>query len=325
MQKKIMNLFWGAVLIALGVIFLLRELGIIYFLNMSHMVWALVFAVLSAIFLATYFLSERKSWGLLFPVTVLAGIAIVIGLDGTRLGQILSGAPILFAIAVPFLVAFFENRETRQWALIPAWAMTVLTMLVLFGRYLNGNLVGALVLYSIALPFLLVYIKDHARNWALIPFLALMVVGTIPLLGMFVWGAYFDIAVVVLMAIPFFVVYFWSKKNWWALIPAGVFTSIAVSFILSEWLRIPFPSELFLAGLGLTFGVLWLMREQYSTDWAKFPALALFGVAVLVLFTSSSTDLVGPIVLVVMGAALLLGSIYDPSRRADSLDQSEKN
>ncbi len=323
MKKRIMNLFWGIVLIALGVVFLLREMNIIYFQDISNTLWALIFATLSAFFLITYFLSDKKTWGLLFPVTVLAGIALTIGLDDTRMGRILGGAPILLAVAVPFLVAFFEDRETRRWALIPAWAMTVLTMVVLFERFLNGNLIGALVLYSIALPFLLVYIMDHKRNWALIPCLALMVVGTIPLLGMFVFGAYFDIAVVVLMAVPFLAVYLWSKKNWWALIPAGVFTSIALSFILSERLRIPFPSELFLAGLGLTFGILWLMREQYSTDWAKFPALALFGVAVLVLFATNSSDLVGPIVLLVTGVVLLLGSIYDRSRKLAASDQSE--
>lgn len=324
MKKRIMNLFWGIVLIALGVVFLLREMKVIYFQDISSTLWMLIFAALSAFFLIAYFLSDKKSWGLLFPVTVLAAIALVIGLDDTRIGRILSGAPILFAIAIPFLVAFFEDRETRQWALIPAWAMTVLTLVVLFERFLNGNLLGALVLYSIALPFLLVYIMNRERGWALIPFLALMVVGTIPLLGIFVFGAYFDIVVVILLAVPFFVVYFWSKKNWWALIPAGVFTSIALSFILSEWLRIPFPSELFLAGLGLTFGVLWLMREQYSTDWAKIPALALFGVIVLVLFTTNSSDLVGPIVLVATGAALLMGSIYGRSHKPAALDQTEK-
>jgi hypothetical protein len=181
---------------------------------------------------------------------------------------------------------------------------------------MNGNLVGALVLYSIALPFLYVYLTDKTRQWALIPFAATSVIGTIPLLGLFLSGAWFDVVVVSIMAVPFFVVYFWTKKSWWTLVPAGVFTSIALGLLIEQLFQVGFPAEIFLGGLGLTFGSLWMMREKYSTDWAKYPSLSLLGVAGIVLVTEETTSLVGPLVLVVVGLVILVFSYIQRSRKS---------
>lgn len=313
MKSRSVNIFWGIVLIALGSVFLLNEWGVIQLYGWSNLIWALVFGVAAAFFLTTYLLKNGQEWGWLFPATILAGIALLIGLEGTRLGHVLSATPVLLGVAAPFMVAYFRDPESKRWALIPSWVFFVVSAIVLFERYLNGNLMGALVLYSIALPFLYVYVTDRSRQWALIPFIALAVVGTIPLLGIFVSGAWFDVAVVLLMAIPFFVVYFWAKKNWWALIPAGVFASIAVGLLIERIFHVPFPAGIFLGGLGLTFGALWLLREKYFTDWAKYPALVLLGIAAIVLLTEEATSLVGPIVLVVVGLAVLIISLLKRS------------
>jgi hypothetical protein len=315
MKTKIVNIFWGIVLIVIGALFLLNELGVIMLYNASALFWALAFGAGSLFFLATYFLKSGKEWGWLFPATIFAGIALIIGFDGTRLGRILDGAPVLLGVAIPFAVAYFQDPQKKQWALIPAWVMTVLTLIILFERFLTGNLVGAIVLYSIALPFLYVYLTDKTRQWALIPFTAMVVVGTIPLLAEFLSGAFFDIVVVALLALPFYGVYFWAKKNWWAIIPAGVFTSIAVGLLINRVFRVPFPAGLFLGGLGLTFGVLWLLREKYATDWAKYPAAALLITALIVFLTTSRTSLVGPIVLVLAGAAVLIAGYIQSSRK----------
>ncbi len=315
MKTKIVNIFWGIVLIVIGGLFLLNELGIIYLNNTSNLFWALAFGTLAVFFLTTYFLREKKEWGWLFPVSISAGIALVIGLDGTQLGEALNGSPILFGIAVPFAVAFIHDTQKNQWALIPAWVMIVLTLVVLFADFMSGNLVGALVLYGIAVPFLYIYLADKTRQWALIPLTALVVVGTIPLFAEFLSGAFFDIVVIALLALPFYGAYFWSKKLWWALIPAGVFTSIALVMLIEKVFHIPFSGGLFLGGLALTFGALWFMRERCPTDWAKYPAGILLGVAMLVFMTESATSLVGPITLVVAGLVVLVISYIQRSRK----------
>jgi hypothetical protein len=324
MKLKIVNIFWGIVLIALGVVFLFNETGVIDVRYLSDMVWTMIFAIASAFFLITYLLKGVHEWGWLFPASIFAAIALIIGLDNTRLGFILSGAPVLFAVAVPFLVAFFIDTEKNQWALIPAWVMTALTMVVLFERYVSGSLIGAFVLYSVGLPFLVIYLRDKSRRWALIPFLVLMVVGTIPLMESFIAGDIFDILVVLLLAVPFFVVYFWSKQNWWALIPAGVFTSIALGLGIEEFLNVSFPAEIFLGGVGLTFGVLWLLRDKYSTDWAKYPALVMLIIAAIVLVTGGADDIVGPVVLIAAGVTVLALAYFRKPLKGEAAEKKSE-
>ena len=70
-------------------------------------------------FLVIYLQGDRKQWGLLIPVYILAAVAVMVPmiikgfLDG-----ILIAAYVLFAIAIPFFVVYFRNSK-NWWALIP--------------------------------------------------------------------------------------------------------------------------------------------------------------------------------------------------------------
>jgi putative Mn2+ efflux pump MntP len=66
---------------------------------------------------------------------------------------------------------------------------------------------------------------------------------------------------------------------------------------------------LLLAGMGLTFGLLWTMRASQPTAWAMFPAIGLFIAAGIVFFVESPSDIIGPLLLVVVGVVILLGSV----------------
>lgn len=306
MKKKWLSIFWGIILIAAGVLFMLNNMGILNFQYWSNTTWVLSFGAAAVLFLVTYLLQGVRYWCWLFPATVSAGIALVIGLNDTALGRQIGGTPILAAVALPFFVAFFTDTQKNKWALIPAWVMTVITAIVFLADKADGNLVGALVLYSIGLPFLVVYLTDKKQNWALIPFGVMTAIGTIPLLQAFIQGPVFDLLTVAIFAVAFASVYLYSRKSWWALIPAGVFSSITLGLAIEEIFRVPFPAEVFLAGLGLTFGVLWFMRSKYPTDWAKYPAVVLLAIAMMVTLSQHITDLFGPIVLIVAGAFVLI-------------------
>ena len=156
-----------------------------------------------------------------------------------------------------------------------------------------------------------VYLMNKTRRWALIPFGVLSLVGLIPLMELFVPGRIFDILIIALLALPFYVV-FPAKKNWWALIPAGVFTSILLILLVERFnlsiAGIPtgtLMGALMNLGLATTFGILWLMRDRYSTSWAIFPAGALLSVAVMVLIFGDLNNLVGPVLLIAVGAGVL--------------------
>jgi len=318
MKSRWINIFWSVLMIAAGVIFMLREVGVIDFNLLSNLTWATIFGVLSIFFFLTYFLKGVRNWGWLFPAMILGALATIVALDGTVPGETLSGALILLAIAIPFLVVFAIEPKKNWWALIPAWVMGALGGVVLFENQLSGNVVGTFVLYSIALPFLVIYLLDNTKRWALIPFGALAIVGLIPLLEETMSGDMLGMAVMFLFAIPFFVVYFWSKTHWWALIPAGVFISVGLTVLL---LNIPLENNwadgierlaaaVMMGGIGATFGVLWLKRGSYATDWAKYPALGCFAIAVLAFILGQNSNLLWPIFLIVCGAGIIVWGVF---------------
>ena len=319
MKSRWISVFWGLVMIAAGAAFLLDTQGIIDLNLIPVPVMALVFGALSALFFWTYFSQSMHNWGWLFPACILAGIAVEIGLDGTTLGNVLSGAPVLAGIAAPFVVVFLMDVKKHWWAIIPACVLTAIALVVLLEAYLGDNLAGALVLFGIALPFLFVYLLDHTRQWALIPFAAMSVIGLIPLMvGLFNDDA-IGFMIMFLFAAAFFGVYFWSKTNWWALIPAGIFTSIGLTVLL-DTLRFPLfgmgvsgfnnaGSAFLLIGFAATFGVLWLLRAQHPTDWAKYPALSLLALAVLALMFGGANQFIGPLVMIAAGVVILLLSL----------------
>lgn len=321
MKSRLINLFWGLVLVAAGVVFYLREIGLIDFEVFSETVWAAVFGVLAFFFLLTYLVKGVGHWGWLFPALIFGAVALTIATAGTALGDALSGAPILLSVGIPFIVAYILEPQNRRWALIPAWVMAVLTAVIFLEPHVNDNLIGAMVLFGIGLPFLVVYLMDTTRRWALIPFGVLTLIGLIPLLEIFVSGQVFDILIVGLLALPFYVVFFWSRKNWWALIPAGVFTSVLI-ILLIERLGISFaglPTGTLMGavmngGLALTFGILWLMRDQFPTSWAIFPAAALLAIAILVLVFGDLNNLVGPVMLIAVGIGIVVLAILKKSK-----------
>ena len=310
MKTRSINIFWGIVLIGMGVLFFLLEGGMVDFENFSNLTWSLIFGVSGLFFLITYFINGMDKWTWLFPALGSIGVSVTIGLQNTSIGNILSGAPILACIAAPFLVAYTIDPEKKKWALIPAWAMIVLAGVVLFERYLGGNLLAMIILFNIALPFLLVYIFDRSRKWALIPFATISVVSIIPLMEEILPSSSFEIVLMVVFAIPFIVVYLYSRKNWWALIPAGVFASIGLALTAEHFgLKESIIGAIIIAGFGLTFGLLWVLRKEHQTDWAKYPAAGLLAVTPLILVIGDRTSIIGPAVLVAVGLAVIIYSL----------------
>jgi hypothetical protein len=236
-----------------------------------------------------------------------------------QMGDSLTGAFVLFSIALPFFVVFFLNTQKNWWAVIPACVMGFIALAVLLERYLGGNLMGALILFGIAVPFLCVYLLDRSRQWALIPFAAMSVIGLIPLIVGFFNDDVLGFVIMFLFAAAFFGVYFWSKSNWWALIPGGVFASIGLTVLL-DYMRFPLfgvdvsgfnnaGTAFLLVGFAATFGVLWLLREKHPTDWAKYPALSLLALAVLALMFGGINEFIGPLFLIATGVFVLVLSM----------------
>src|SRR5512136_2226459 len=258
------------------------------------------------------FAFHRRAWGLLIPAWVLTVLAFIAATADLVNGNLI-GAVFLFAVAAPFLVVYLLNHS-RLWALIPAWVLFILGMITLLSEYVNGNLIGALFLFAVALPFLLVYLTKRSRTWALIPAAATALVGTIALLSSVVSGDWPGAAFMLLFSAAFFFIFFRRREYWWALIPAGVFATIGLVILLEMVLPHNQPisnsilNGVLLLALGLTFGILWLLRSTNPTAWAVYPAIGLFIAALVGFFSGGNSNLVWATALLAAGIVLVLFS-----------------
>lgn len=311
MKTKSINIVWAIALIAAGAFFLVQELGVVP--DFPPFTWALFLAGVSLVFFATYFVNGVKEWWWLLPAMACGAVAITITLGEAGYDGSYVAAPIMAGLAIPFIVAYGIDTRNNWWALIPAWVMGVMTVVVLLSDIVAGEIVGTVVLFGIGLPFLFVYLTDRSRWWALIPAGVMGVVGLIPLMSLVMGEDLVGSFVMFLFAVPFVVVYFWSpRNNWWAIIPAGVMATIGLA-VLVETLAFPSGGEaavmtgiLFL-GWALTFGALWLRRTDHRTDWAKYPAAILViagGIALA--FGPGVLRYITPLLIIGAGTVLLL-------------------
>ena len=316
MVNRTINLLLGVLLLLAGGLILAQNLGIIP--EFTSNVWILGFAGLSILFFGAYFASGLKSWPWLFPACILGGLGMTVALGEAGIENAIVAAPLMLGCALPFLGAYLVDRPRNWWALIPGWVLLVITLLLVLVDSVSGELVAALVLLSIAVPFLVIYVLDRTKKWALIPAFVLAAVGFIPLLASAVPGEFIGAYVMFMISLPFFLLFFSSQENWWALLPAGATASVGALILLVgvDWpgMEDTVPVGAMLLGLAATFWVLWLRRQSAGTDWARYPAigLAIFGILLIVL--GGGMGYFWPVLLILGGAAILFIGIR--SRKA---------
>ncbi len=321
MKANIIKIFWGVVLIVLGGFIFADKLGYVDLELVTRQIWSIIFASLSAFFFLCYFLDGVRKWGWLFPALLFAALALILAwLLDSRSGPVIA-IPVILCVGIPFYVGYLLDR--RQWGLlIPAWIMTVISVILVLAEGTHDDLIGATVLYAIAFPFLVVYLAGRQRTWALITGLVLAFIGLFPLLAPILPDDISGPVVMFLFTLFFIAMYFLTKKSWWALIPAGIFASIGVVALLDTLLpnnayfmvgKLEFNvyTGVLLLGFAVTFGILWLLRGAQPTAWAKYPAIGLLILSLLALLMwKTASDLVTAIALLVIGSVLILGSVF---------------
>jgi hypothetical protein len=312
MKSRSINLVWGLAMVAAGLVWTAQNLG--WIADFSPQVWIGTFAVMSLLFFASYLINGRDQWGWLFPALISAGLAVTISMAEAGISDPLVGAPIFLAIGTPFVVTYLQDR-TRWWALIPAWVMAVLVLVLALAERASGELVGTVVLWGIALPFVVVYLQDRTKWWALIPAGIMGALGFVPLLTLTVSENWIGPMVMLLFGLVFGVVYLLSPKNWWAVIPAGHFATIGLVVLAVDTLSNDFSGTSRVAGLlflgwGLTFLGLWLRRASAPVEWAKYPAgiLLVFGLIALVV-GADVLQYLWPIAIIGAGVVVLWRSL----------------
>lgn len=315
MTNKRSNLLLGVALIALGGVLLLQSLGLVT--DLSPVLWAVIFAATSVSFVGAFFYSGREQWFWLIPASVTGGLALVTALTLTEVDGIWLGALFMASVSIPFGLIYLLNRQKHWWALIPAWATAVLTVIILVSEQWAGETIGALVMWSVALPFFVVYLRNREHWWALIPGFITAGIGLIVLLASQGPEEVVGTVVLLIVAAPFAAIFFLTKGQWWAIIPAGVLTTVALIIPLaaaageSDFAGQLVGAVLFL-GISVPFAWLWWRGKAYDTTWAKYPAVALAAAGVLTLVLGTVIENGWPIILIVIGLWLLYENVRQP-------------
>jgi hypothetical protein len=250
------SLIWGGLLVLFGVALLAET-----YTDLSAWAWVAILTVAGLIAFGVY-LTDRSDWGMLIPAYVMWAIAGLVALIELKVLQDEFVATyVLTAIALPFLVTFLRRRA-QWWALIPAYVLLVVGVMVPLteAEILSDVLVPVYILLAIAIPFFVVYARNRKLWWALIPAYVLLVIAVmIPLteaeiLSDLLVPAYILLAI----AIPFFVVYARDRKLWWALIPGGILAVLGLSFLIAEA-----AIEYVAAAVLILVGV-WMLARQFT-------------------------------------------------------------
>jgi hypothetical protein len=158
-----------------------------------------------------------------------------------------------------------------------------------------------------SLAFFAAFATNRGAWWFLIPaFVLAGLVGTILASEYFrqdeLGGSIFLWAI----GLAFWAVYVVAPQNWWAIIPAGVNTTLGLIPVAASRVEGTAIGAILFVGLGLTFGLLFLLRGRHSgqTNWAIFPAIACLGLA-LVLGVLGPLQNFWPVFLIAGGGYLL--------------------
>ncbi len=203
-QTRRQGLVWGGLLILLGAVLLVEA-----FTDLTAWTWIVTLAA-GGLGVFGVYLTDRSEWALLIPAYVLWAVA--------------------------GLVALIELNILRD------------------------ESIATYVLAAIALPFLVVFLRDHSQWWALILAYVLLAVGV--MVGLLGLGVLTDLLVpayvMFAIAIPFFVVYVRNTKQWWALIPGGILAIIGLSFLIAE------AAVQYVAPVALVIVGVWILVRQFA-------------------------------------------------------------
>lgn len=260
MDQRRSSVFWGVVLLLAGAFLLLIATDVLS--EVTALTWAAICAAGALVLFTGYLIAGWRNWSLLFPATILAVAATLLWLIGNGETYAKAGLSLLIVST-------------------PLWGDYLLKNMI------AGNVFSFLIPLAFASPFLVTFLFDRRQWWSLIPAYVLIVIGFI-LFFAGDNGELLPIMIMFALAVPFVVFFVRDPRQWWALMTAGVlvsacFATIVATSNLKEVDIERFAGAVALAGLSLTFGVLWWQRKLHQTDWFDIPALIL-GLGALAIF-----------------------------------------
>ena len=168
------NIVWGGLLILFGILALVET-----FYTLGAWVWIAVLAV-SGIGVLGVYTTDRSEKTLLIISYVLIAVALLVALLTMNvLPDPFVATFVLLAVALPFLVSFLQSGRTKWGLVLPTYILTAVGIMVPLTEsgILRDTLVASYVLFAVAIPFFVVYMRNRENWWALIPAGVISVVG----------------------------------------------------------------------------------------------------------------------------------------------------
>lgn len=176
----------GLLLILAGSLFALQTMGMLH--NAGDLFWGAIFIAAGLLFLLAFF---TGSWWAVIPALTLAGIGTLILLPDSL--ERFGGSLFLGSIALAFWLVYVAAPRGRWWSLIPAGALTTLAVVAFLPDMLDDRAAGGIFFFGLAVTFLLVAVLAGMR-WAWYPAAALGLMGLVVLLALggiasYLWAA----------------------------------------------------------------------------------------------------------------------------------------
>lgn len=238
-NKSRWSIIWAVVLILAGTFLLAQNLG--WLGELGAPVWSVGVAALGLLFLLN-FITDREQWWSLIPGCILLGVSAVIYMSAVlnAPGE-WAGSLMVFSVGLPFLLIYAvqasRGRKDYWWALIPGGILTCTAIAIAATSRLPGEVIGTLIMWGIALPFLGIYLADRQKNrWALIPGGILLAIGAMPALALAtqspnLLGGVFFLGLALVFGL-IYVVGRGSGESDWAAYLAAILTVIGVGIAL---------------------------------------------------------------------------------------------
>jgi hypothetical protein len=282
MKTNKTSLFWGILLIGFGGYALAQSMG--YEIPQEPTVWAYIFGGISLLSLVFYFVDGVKAWGWLFPVGIFGGLGIMMTLVANNEDNAAIASPLFIGLLIPFAVAYFMDRKSNWWALIPGGVMLFLALVTLLvDSTPNDEWIGALFLFLIALGFFVAYLNNRATHWwALIPAGVTFVLALIVILSSTVQGEWIGSLFLFAVGLSFVVVYLNNRTRQWALLVAYILFVLSIAPAMASFSgdTAAYFGSVFLLAIAVPFFVVYFRSEQQNW-WAIIPAGVMTTLAVI--------------------------------------------
>lgn len=189
---------------------------------------------------------------------------------------------------------------------------------------MRGEYIASIVFLVASLFFYSQYIPNKYNVWGLVLGSISLFIATAIYIGNSYWirEAMIGVALFVILGTSFIIAYLRSRKTWGLIIPAGAAYTIGAIIFNEETYMIKYPINsgiIFFAGIGLTFLLLYLMKnDERKLGWAIFPAIGCIVMAAIIGMVDGYyyfEDIVFPVVIIAVGLVLVVKSLFNRNRQ----------